>query len=65
MGRTLHKKLQRKAAKPAARSSSNGSSNGAHLSLVVSEQQLDHMFLGWSPEDKLACVQSFLGRQTT
>ena len=55
-------KLQRKAATPAARSNSNGSSNGAHLSLVVSEQQLDDMFLNWPVEDKLECVQRFLGR---
>jgi hypothetical protein len=62
MERTPHKNLQRKSAKPAAASNHNGSSNGVHLSLVVSEQQLDDMFLNWPVEDKLDCVQRFLGR---
>jgi hypothetical protein len=34
------------------------------VSLVVSEKQLDEMFLNWPLEDKVGCVQAWLdGRE--
>lgn len=55
-------KLQRKAAKPAAVDSSNGSGERTLGSLLISEHQLNYMFLSWSMEDKLDCVQGWLDR---
>jgi hypothetical protein len=54
-------KAQREAAKVAAAGNHNGSERTA-ATLLVSEQQLDHMFTAWPLEDKVGCVQLWLDR---
>jgi hypothetical protein len=64
-------KLQRSAAKVAAAGNGNGGSSQrvygesgerCGATLVVTEEQLDHMFVSWPLEDKLMCVQLWLDR---
>ena len=40
------------------------SGDRAAVSLVITEQQLDSMFLNWPLDDKLLCVQAWLDRET-
>lgn len=57
-------KKQRKTAKPAAADNSNGQEKivGTAATLIVTEQQIDHMFTSWPLEDKVLCIQAFLDR---
>jgi hypothetical protein len=64
-------KLQRMAAKVAvaftgkdylAVGNHNGSAERTAATLLVSERQLDHMFIAWPLEDKVSCVQLWLDR---
>lgn len=60
--KAAEKKLQRKTAKPAP---PNGRDyDRVAASLVLTETQLDHMFLHWPIEDKIGCVQAWLDRSS-
>jgi hypothetical protein len=60
-GAKVKTKTQRKAAKVAAASNDNGSRAAA--SLVLTEQQLDDLFLGQDLEAKVSIIQGWLDRE--